>query len=281
MFDTLFLLRLEHGNLSRLLGLIEDQAAAAEAGMPMDAELLSLACEYFSDYPDRCHHPKEDLVYKLLSKRDPLSCSGLRDLIAEHRRLHELTEAVSAAVRRMREQPQTAEARVRELLREFTQHYRHHMRNEEEHFFRLAEERLSKDDWDALDFAMFGTIRSSTMLRKGALRPWVSGLRHSLSRVRRGAQYLTLPTACVDSPESRVSTNRCKRRASPSVSSGSQRAVMDSSVTASYCSTCPNARQSERPGVPTATCTALMGRGCGGIRRLILDCKTELPLGTM
>ena len=155
MFDTLFLLRLEHGNLSRLLGLIEDQAAAAEAGTPMDAELLSLACEYLSDYPDRCHHPKEDLVYKLLSKRDPTSCSGLRDLIAEHRRLHELTEAVSAAVRRMREQPQTAEASVREVLREFTQHYRHHMRNEEEHFFRLAEERLSKDDWDALDFAMF------------------------------------------------------------------------------------------------------------------------------
>jgi hypothetical protein len=45
MPDTLFLLRLEHGNLSKLLRLIEDQLAAAEAGTPMDGELLSLACE--------------------------------------------------------------------------------------------------------------------------------------------------------------------------------------------------------------------------------------------
>ena len=155
MPDMLFLLRLEHGNQSKVLGLIEDQVAAADAGTPMDEELLSLACEYFSDYPDRCHHPKEDLVYKLLSKRDPDSCSGLPDLIAEHRRLHELTEAFAAAVRRVREEPQGAKPSPREVIREFTEHYRQHMRNEEERFFRLAEERLSKDDWDTLDFAMF------------------------------------------------------------------------------------------------------------------------------
>ena len=71
MPDTLFLLRLEHGNLSKLLGLIENQVAAADAGMPMDEQLLSLASEYFYDYPDRCHHPKEDLVYRRLGERDP------------------------------------------------------------------------------------------------------------------------------------------------------------------------------------------------------------------
>jgi hemerythrin-like domain-containing protein len=155
MPETLFLLRLEHGNVSKLIGLIEDQVAAAEAGTPMDEELLSLACDYFSDYPDRCHHPKEDLVYKLLSKRDPDSCAGLRDLIAEHRRLHELTEAFAEAVRRMREGRPAAAPSPPEVIRKFTEAYRRHMRDEEERFFRLAEERLSKDDWDTLDFAMF------------------------------------------------------------------------------------------------------------------------------
>lgn len=155
MTDTLFLLRLEHGNLSKLLGLIEDQLAAADAGAPMDAELLSLAAEYFCDYPDRCHHPKEDLVYRLLGKRAPDACSGLRDLIADHRRLHELAEGFTGAVLRVREQPQAAEPGVRAVIREFTQHYRQHMRTEEERFFRLAERRLSRDDWATLDFAMF------------------------------------------------------------------------------------------------------------------------------
>lgn len=155
MRDTLFLLRLEHGNLSRLLGLIEDQAALADAGEPMDEELLQLASEYFCDYPDRCHHPKEDLVYELLSKRDPDSCAGLRDLVADHRRLHELARAFADAVRQPREEPQTGHSNPREVIRDFTQHYRQHMRLEEERFFPLAERHLSKDDWYALDFTMF------------------------------------------------------------------------------------------------------------------------------
>ena len=155
MPNTLFLLRLEHGNLSKLLGLIEDQVTAADAGRPADEELLRLASEYFCDYPDRCHHPKEDLVYQLLSKRDPDSCAGLRDLITDHRRLHELTEAFAQAVRRMRDEPNATEQPPREVIREFTKHYRQHMQDEEERFFRLAEERLSEDDWDTIDFAMF------------------------------------------------------------------------------------------------------------------------------
>ncbi|HMK87950.1 MAG TPA: hemerythrin domain-containing protein [Steroidobacteraceae bacterium] len=155
MSDTLSLLRLEHGNLSKLLGLIEDQVAAADAGRPMDEELLSLASEYFSDYPERCHHPKEDLLYKLLSKCDPDSCASLRDLLADHRRLHELTEAFAEAVHRVPEGPQAAEPTPREVIREFTQHYRQHIRDEEERFFRRAEERLSEDDWYTLDFVIF------------------------------------------------------------------------------------------------------------------------------
>ena len=135
--------------------MIEDQLAAADAGARMDQELLRLASEYFSDYPDRCHHPKEDLVYRLLGKRAPDACSGLRDLIADHRRLHELSEAFTGAVQRMREQSQAAEPGAREVIREFTQHYRQHMRNEEQQFFRLAEQRLSRDDWASLDFALF------------------------------------------------------------------------------------------------------------------------------
>ncbi len=155
MPDTLLLLRLEHRNLSQLLGLIEDQVAAADAGAPLDTNLLSLAWEYFSDYPDLCHHPKEDLVYELLSKRDPGSCAGLKNLTSEHVRLRELTQRFGEAVRRLREYPQAAEPGAREVLREFTQRYRQHMREEDERFFPLAEKKLSKDEWATLDFAIF------------------------------------------------------------------------------------------------------------------------------
>jgi hemerythrin-like domain-containing protein len=161
MSDTLLLLRLEHRNLSRLLGLIEDQVAAADAGAPLDKNLLGLAWEYFSDYPDLCHHPKEDLVYELLRKRDPGSCAGLKNLTSEHVRLRELTRVFGDAVRRLGEAPPSPEAApsaepaAREVIRDFTRRYRKHMREEDEHFFPLAEQKLSKDEWATLDFAVF------------------------------------------------------------------------------------------------------------------------------
>ena len=155
MRDTLCLLRLEHGNLGKLLELIEDQVALVTAGKRMDVELLRLAAEYFSDYPDRCHHPKEDLVYKLLRTRDPDACEGLRDLIADHRRLHELAEAFADAVHRPPRELQGEDSAARRVITEFTALYRQHIRLEEERFFRLAEERLSMDDWACLDFAIF------------------------------------------------------------------------------------------------------------------------------
>ena len=76
-------------------------------------------------------------------------------MLADHRRLRELTEAFIAAVRRLHQPPQDAEPNPQKAIREFTQHYRQHMRSEEEQFFRLAERRLSPSDWATLDFTLF------------------------------------------------------------------------------------------------------------------------------
>jgi hypothetical protein len=55
----------------------------------------------------------------------------------------------------MRGQPQAAQPEAREVIRDFTRHYRQHMRSEEEQFVRLAERHLSRNDWASLDFALF------------------------------------------------------------------------------------------------------------------------------
>lgn len=180
MRDTLSLLRLEHWNLSKLLGVIEEQVALAAGGEPMDEELLRLAAEYFCDYPDRCHHPKEDLVYQLLVKRDPAVRAELRDLIADHRRLHELAQAFADSVHPPAGHCAVAAPAARDVIVQFTHHYRQHMRLEEERFFRLAAERLSRDDWDLLDFTMFDEddplFDSATERRFAGLRGRIEAL---------------------------------------------------------------------------------------------------------
>jgi hemerythrin-like domain-containing protein len=180
MRDTLSLLRLEHWNLSRLLGVIEEQVTLAEAGERMDEELLRLAAEYFCDYPDRCHHPKEDLVYQLLVKRHPAARTELRDLLADHRHLHELAQAFADTVRPPAGNPAIVDPAARNVIAQFTQHYRQHMRLEEERFFRLAAEQLSRDDWDLLDFTMFDEddplFDSATERRFAGLRGRIEAL---------------------------------------------------------------------------------------------------------
>jgi hemerythrin-like domain-containing protein len=180
MRDTLSLLRLEHWNLSRLLGVIEEQIALAAAGGRMDEELLRLAAEYFCDYPDRCHHPKEDLVYQLLVKRDPAARAELCDLVADHRQLHDLAQAFADKVRLPAGNCAIVESAAREVIVQFTQRYRQHMRLEEQRFFRLAEERLSPEDWELLDFTMFDEddplFDSATERRFAGLRGRIDAL---------------------------------------------------------------------------------------------------------
>ena len=156
MPNTLLLLRLEHGNQGELLNLVERQLAAVQRGQALDYDLLNSVADYFSDYPDQCHHPKEDLVYEMLRRRDPASSAGLYDLLADHKRLHELTERFAIAVRQGYENPDTTpDPKVIETLTEFTVHYRKHMRMEEDQFFTLAENRLSESDWEEIDFNLY------------------------------------------------------------------------------------------------------------------------------
>ncbi len=70
MFDALHQLTRDHGNMARLLDLLERRIAEYGDGRPFDAEAFRGIMDYLLNYPDLCHHPKEDLVYRRLRKVD-------------------------------------------------------------------------------------------------------------------------------------------------------------------------------------------------------------------
>ena len=59
ILDTL---RSDHANMARLLNILERQVSAFREGEAPDYEIVQGVVEYFLDYPDLCHHPKEDLL---------------------------------------------------------------------------------------------------------------------------------------------------------------------------------------------------------------------------
>lgn len=155
MLDVVSILQLEHRNLARVLDLLHHQAENAHAGTAVNARLLELAVEYLAGFPDECHHPKEDLLYRKLVSRSPDLATSLRNLVGEHAELATLTGELRQAVAKPRHDPQALEAGLASQLSAFVDHYRHHMRMEEAHFFPLAQKRLSRDDIAEIDFALY------------------------------------------------------------------------------------------------------------------------------
>ena len=62
-------IRDEHANMAKLLDALERQVAVFDGGGKPDYEIVLSVLDYFLDYPDRCHHPKEDLLARKIGMK--------------------------------------------------------------------------------------------------------------------------------------------------------------------------------------------------------------------
>lgn len=137
-------IRTEHANMERLLLLLDRQIEHFEEGGKPDYELLQEILFYFSDFPDKCHHPKEDLLAEKLLRTDPERAAPLRGLSEMHRELAAMTNRVASLVDRVLMEAELPRDHVAQATREFIEAQRHHMAMEERHFLPLAETLLSE-----------------------------------------------------------------------------------------------------------------------------------------
>ena len=155
MPDTLLLLRLEHINTAKLLDLLELECARILTEGAPDHELLGLMLEYFLGFPDECHHPKEDLIYRKIQRRNPQEAKGVGSLLDEHEDLAKRTRSVAKLAERARLESGVTPAELVGALHEFIGSYRDHLSGEEKTFFPRALSTLTEDDWAAIDFGTF------------------------------------------------------------------------------------------------------------------------------
>ena len=94
-------LRQEHCNIESLLRVLERELSVFERGDRPDYEVILGVINYFKDYPDSCHHPKEDLIIEKLKARDPRKAAAIGDLEAEHREGAKRLRRVALAVERV------------------------------------------------------------------------------------------------------------------------------------------------------------------------------------
>jgi len=144
----------EHRNIEKLLLVLEQELDVFDHSEPPDYEILQAIIEYFQDYPEDYHHPKEDIVFEKLKLRDPSAVARIGDVEAEHRletkRLQRFAQAVNDILAG-REYPRQG---FHDVVRDFIEHQRQHMHKEERLLFPAAVNALQPGDWAEIDARM-------------------------------------------------------------------------------------------------------------------------------
>ena len=147
MSEVIVQLRQDHVNFSRLLDLLYAQLDLIHDGRTADFELMQDIMSYMTHYPDRFHHPLEDLVFVKLREHSGVADSALETLENEHKGLADKGEQFLNSLESVVDGALTRRDTLEAQGRDYVAFLRFHMDREEGEVFPLAEKLLSKADW--------------------------------------------------------------------------------------------------------------------------------------
>lgn len=151
MSEVMDRLREEHRNLEKILRALEHQITIFDKAEQPDYDVLATVADYFLSFPERCHHPKEDLIFRKMCDRDPTLAQTMTDLEAEHEKLSVLARHFQEAVRNVMQEVEVPRSVFSNVTRNFLSEQRRHIEAEEDRFFPLALQILTPDDWAEID----------------------------------------------------------------------------------------------------------------------------------
>jgi hemerythrin-like domain-containing protein len=151
MTKIIEILREEHRNIEELLLVLEQELNVFDRNEQPDYEILQAVISYFQDYPDCCHHPKEDMIFEKLKARDPVAAGGVGDLEAEHQNEGKRLQRVAQMIRSILTHHEVLRPTFDDIMRDFIEHERKHMEMEERVLFPAAVNALQPEDWAGID----------------------------------------------------------------------------------------------------------------------------------
>jgi hemerythrin-like domain-containing protein len=154
MHEILQELHQEHKNIAKLINALEWQVAEFERGISPDYEVIGAILDYFAEFPDHYHHPKENLIFAKLRERNPGVAAGIRDLAREHEELGARSREFAAAIRAVFDEQEIPRKAFTHRARRFIDLQRNHLAMEETSFFPAADKTLTAKDWADLKARM-------------------------------------------------------------------------------------------------------------------------------
>jgi hemerythrin-like domain-containing protein len=154
MADPIAVWHAEHVRFAQLLDLLEKQVAVFHGGEPANYELMRDIIYYLRHFPDRFHHPREDVAFARLVARAPGMQLPINRLLQEHRVIAAAGEELLMRLNEMDQGGVIARATVEASAATYLVYYRHHLATEEREILARAGQLLTQDDWAAVAAAV-------------------------------------------------------------------------------------------------------------------------------
>ena len=142
-------LRAEHRHIATVMQLFSDQLQTIEDGGAVDAHVVYEVMDYMATWPDRYHHPREDLIYGRVAELDRKAADDVDTLQRDHDQTARRGQELLRDIERWREGDVKGTAIVK-AGREYIGHMYEHMNVEEKVVFPHIESILTLEDWREL-----------------------------------------------------------------------------------------------------------------------------------
>ena len=152
--DSIAMWHAEHRHFSRLLDLLEQQVAAFHDDDGPNYELMLDVVNYLRYFPDRFHHPREDVAFTRMAERDPSIKPLVAQLLQEHRVIAAAGTELLKYLEQVVEDVMIERAKVEAAAATYLVYYRRHLALEDGDLIARAEKLLTSEDWDAVAVAV-------------------------------------------------------------------------------------------------------------------------------
>ena len=154
MSDTIAMWYAEHKHFARLLDLLEKQVVAFHDDDGPNYELMLDVVSYLRYFPDRYHHPREDVAFARMAARDPALKPMIAQLLQEHRVIAAAGSELLAYLQQVVDDIVVERASVEAAAATYLVYYRRHLALEDRDLVPRAHELMTPQDWEAVAAAV-------------------------------------------------------------------------------------------------------------------------------
>ncbi len=142
-------LRDEHRHIASVLALLSDHLNAIDRSELVNTHVIYEIMDYMVTWPDRFHHPREDLIYAYAADLDQRLAKDRRKLERDHDAMAKQGQQLLRAIEDWRSGLVGGHEVVR-LGRDYVQRSYRHMSFEEQEVFPAIDAVLTRSDWREL-----------------------------------------------------------------------------------------------------------------------------------